>query len=151
MGDSAKESLENIMLDTTAANKFITETLKKMRDDNDKQEALDKKTPPHEVTSETRIRKNMVTGLAKKFQGVLEVYHGVQAEYSALEKARMKREMRVVNPDTTDQDLERLDDMGAEDFELMMQDQVMGVKQRDQMQSVVAGIEEKHREVQKIE
>ena len=60
------------------------------------------RSDPAAVTSELRIRQNMHGTLARKFMESMKEYQGSQVKYKADMKKKVTRQVKVVNPDATD-------------------------------------------------
>jgi t-SNARE complex subunit (syntaxin) len=55
-----------------------------------------------------RVRKNMNTTLTRKFVDEMKAYQQAQQQYKNDIKSKVKRQVQVVKPDATDEDVERV-------------------------------------------
>lgn len=54
------------------------------------------------------VRKNMTTTLTRKFVDEMKLYQQAQQQYKTDIKKKVKRQVQVVKPDATDDDVERV-------------------------------------------
>jgi t-SNARE complex subunit (syntaxin) len=57
---------------------------------------------------ENRVRENMNTTLTKKFVDEMKIYQQAQQQYKNDIKMKVKRQVQVVKPDATDEDVDQV-------------------------------------------
>lgn len=147
---SVASRTERIMAEESAASKFVSDALKRMKADTDAREQQERAGPAGEVSSETRIMRNMIFGLSGKLTKHVEEVHATTAEMKKLAADKVRRQFAIIaGPGHDPAALEGVE--GVDELQEMIQHQLIGAKQREEMVGVVSSIEEKHREVRKIE
>lgn len=87
-----------------ATNKYATHA--KARLEALKKESAEKKRDPSTAGSELRIRDNMCVTLTKKFMDCMKDYQKAQQKYKADMKAKVKRQVQIVQPDATEAEID---------------------------------------------
>jgi t-SNARE complex subunit (syntaxin) len=59
-------------------------------------------------TPQNRVRENMNTTLTKKFVDEMKIYQQTQQQYKTDIKKKVKRQVQVVKPDATDDDVDKV-------------------------------------------
>jgi t-SNARE complex subunit (syntaxin) len=141
---------ERIMSDTSAASKFVSSALKRIKMETDVMEQQERNGPVCEVSSETRIRRNMVFGLSNNLTRHIEEYHAITARMQTLAADKVRRQFAIIaGPGHDPGALDGVE--SVDDLQVMIQEQLIGAQQRECLMGAVSSIEEKHREVRKIE
>eukprot|EP00980_Cylindrotheca_fusiformis_P022933 scaffold9948_cov129-Cylindrotheca_fusiformis.AAC.1 len=100
--------------------------------------------------SDIRIRKNMNTTLTKKFIDEMKTYQQAQQQYKTDIKKKVKRQVQVVKPDATDEDVERvMKSEGGKDA--LYQEQILAGSVNDQIKSTYAKVAGKYQDVVTLE
>ena len=99
-----KEELNKIITSTGQKNKTIQTALEKLKADTEKR----KKEVENKNTAEIRMREGQHLQLMKRFGLLITDYQEMQAEYQKHYKDRMKRTVKITNPDLTEDEVDEL-------------------------------------------
>eukprot|EP00276_Gloeochaete_wittrockiana_P010735 CAMPEP_0184643928 /NCGR_PEP_ID=MMETSP0308-20130426/739_1 /TAXON_ID=38269 /ORGANISM="Gloeochaete witrockiana, Strain SAG 46.84" /LENGTH=315 /DNA_ID=CAMNT_0027072197 /DNA_START=138 /DNA_END=1085 /DNA_ORIENTATION=+ len=135
------EELDELMTETNSMAQQIRFKLKSI--DKDNQDAVKK----NGMTSETRIRTNMHGTLTRKFVDLMSEFQEVQTSYRNKIKSTVERQLKIVNPDATAEQIEdALENPSAQIF-------ANGVlsKGHSAAKNALADIQERHRDIVKLE
>eukprot|EP01080_Neovahlkampfia_damariscottae_P002972 gene2972-4982_t len=99
-----KEELNKIITSTGQATKKIQDSLEKLKEDTEKR----KKEVENKNTAEIRMREGQHLQLMKRFGALITDYQEMQAEYQKHYKDRMKRTVKITNPDLTEDEVDEL-------------------------------------------
>ena len=97
------QELEMIINDTNKKAKITQNFLKKIKQSTD-----DMKASPTSKQSEVRIRENLTNTLARKFIDVMKEYQNAQTKYKTDIKKKVKRQIQIVKPDVTAEEIDTL-------------------------------------------
>lgn len=135
------EELERIMKETEKLCQDIGKSLKQMDADNKKLISAVGKN-----SSEVRIRTNMHATLTKKFMDSAVTYQDLNTKYKSKYEDRFNRQTRIVNPNASDEDLERM----RENPNQIFTDAIL--KQGHQeAQAALAEVQERHYDIIRLE
>ena len=93
--------------------------------------------------SEIRIRKNLITTLKKKLVDVFNDYQNAQDKYAAFIKSKIARQMKIVQPDANQEDIDKIIEEGGTADDVIMQAMTKRVNHQV--------LEEYNRQVQKTQ
>jgi len=99
--------LETITEWVTKKSIEVKNRLKKMKEDLNN---IDEKH-----STEKRLRENMHGTLSRKFIDQMKEFQEIQARYKAKFKERVERQVKIVAPEATQEEIERIVDSGASD------------------------------------
>merc|ERR1712207_16219 len=105
---SAKENelsqqLHPLVVASNKQAKFVKKNLELLKADNKKHK--DDKTLKD---SELRLRENLCTTLTRKFIDEMKAYQNAQQKYKADIKKKVKRQVHIVKPDATDEEIDEV-------------------------------------------
>jgi t-SNARE complex subunit (syntaxin) len=94
--------LEPVIKSTNKKATIAKQLLQRLREDTDnmKKEGASKQTP------EVRIRENLVNTLTRKFVDVMKEYQNAQTKYKTDIKKKVKRQVQIVKPDATTEEID---------------------------------------------
>jgi len=93
--------------------------------------------------TEIRLRTNMHGTLSTKFLELMQEYQQVQAEYTAKYKERVRREMKIVKPEATEEEIEEAIQSPRPIF--------VGDREREKAKDALAFIQDRHNDIIKLE
>ena len=111
--DESKE-LKMLIADTNKKAAIAKQILKNLREDT---EALKKK--PDSKQSEIRIRENLANTLTRKFVDVMKEYQNAQTKYKTDIKKKVKRQVQIIKPDATAEEIDAVLKSGGGSGEVM--------------------------------
>jgi len=103
--DKEQESsseLEPIVKSTNKKANVAKQMLQRLKEDTDKI----KSQPGAQKSPEVRIRENMVNTLTRKFVDVMKEYQNCQTKYKTDIKKKVKRQVQIVKPDATTEEID---------------------------------------------
>lgn len=116
--ESEHEESQELQLLVTETNKkaaIAKQLLKKL---NEETEGL-KGTPGNNKQSEIRIRENLSNTLTRKFVDVMKEYQSAQTKYKTDIKKKVKRQVQIIKPDATQEEIDAVLQAGGGSGELM--------------------------------
>jgi t-SNARE complex subunit (syntaxin) len=111
--DESKE-LTMLIADTNKKAAIAKQILKNLREDTD---ALKEK--PGSKQSEIRIRENLANTLTRKFVDVMKEYQNAQTKYKTDIKKKVKRQVQIIKPDATAEEIDAVLKSGGGSGEVM--------------------------------
>jgi len=100
--------------------------------------------------SDLRVRKNMTTTLTRKFVDEMKSYQQAQQQYKTDIKKKVKRQVQVVKPDATDEDVERvMKSEGGKDA--LYKEKILAGSVNDQIKTTYAKVAGKYQDVLTLE
>ena len=111
--DESKE-LAVLITNTNKKAAVAKQLLKKLREDT---EALKLKPGPKQ--SEIRIRENLASTLTRKFVDVMKEYQNAQTKYKTDIKKKVKRQVQIIKPDATAEEIDAVLKSGGGSGEIM--------------------------------
>lgn len=126
--------------ETTEAFKEVDQKLKTMKEENEKLHAAG--------SSELRIRINMHNTFMKKYMDLLLNFRQVQEKYKNMHREKIERHLKVVNPDATQEDIDKVIESGATDVFAQQFVETLHQKEADDALKYVTN---KHKEIQRLE
>jgi len=138
----ASEELERL-IDTT--NFEASKVRNKLKD----MDGETKKADKSEVgTAEWRVRTNMHGSLTRKFLDLMAEYQELQTKYKNKEKERVERQIKIVKPDATEEEIEQVVESGTAGQ--IFAEQILD-KRHSQAKDALAYVENRHRDILKLE
>jgi len=134
----------NALLDQT--NQQVTSVMREIEDLKEENVAFMNK---HKDSSEARIRNNMHQALTRKFREVLTEYQSVQSEFKQEVVGKVTRQVRIVYPEATDEEVNRLIDAGDMSAGAAIRSRITGG--HESLKSALSDIQDKHRDVRRLE
>lgn len=95
--------LEPLIKSTNKKAANAKQTLQKLREDT---ERLKTSNSGSKQTPEIRIRENLTNTLTRKFVDVMKDYQNAQTKYKTDIKKKVKRQVQIVKPDATNEEIE---------------------------------------------
>eukprot|EP00296_Roombia_truncata_P000617 JP436298.1.p1 GENE.JP436298.1~~JP436298.1.p1 ORF type:complete len:291 (+),score=67.66 JP436298.1:109-873(+) len=141
-GKQSNEELENLMDETQANATQIRNSLKAMDKSNSD---FCKTNDPQ--GSEARIRTNMHGTLTRKFVDMMSEYQEVQTKYKAKYKERVERQYKIVNPNASASEIEKVMDGNPD---RVFADVILSAS-HVAAKNALADIQEKHKDILKLE
>lgn len=102
-------------------------------------------------TAEVRIKEQQHATMMKQFVAILQDYQNVQDQFRNDSKDRIERQVKIVNPNATDQEIEELlqkRDLTSQD---VFKTDLLTSAQRSHLESIYAEVTETHRDVMELE
>ncbi|CAJ1953448.1 unnamed protein product [Cylindrotheca closterium] len=100
--------------------------------------------------SDLRVRKNMTTTLTRKFVDEMKLYQQAQQQYKTDIKKKVKRQVQVVKPDATDEDVDRvMKSEGGKDA--LYKEKILAGSVNDQIKTTYAKVAGKYQDVLTLE
>jgi len=141
-GNAISEELDGLVDETNATAAAVRDQLKLMEGSIKNFANSEGATP-----SEVNIRKNLHGTLARNFVELMKEYQEIQSAYKAKYHERVKRQVRIVKPDASDNDFDRaLSGDTSQIFTMVTKD-----GRYNEAKNALADIEDKHKDILKIE
>jgi len=99
-------------------------------------------------SSEARIRQNMHQQLTKKFMEHMSEYQEVQTKYKNKYRETVERQYKIVKPDATQEDVEKVLDGGSD---TIFTDHMLIGSGAQAAKNALADIQERHHDIQRLE
>eukprot|EP00934_Nitzschia_sp_Nitz4_P006399 Nitzschia sp. Nitz4//scaffold14_size191712//49323//50492//NITZ4_001707-RA/size191712-snap-gene-0.128-mRNA-1//1//CDS//3329536879//6389//frame0 len=100
--------------------------------------------------SDIRVRENMVTTLTRKFVDEMKIYQGSQQQYKTDLKNKVKRQVLVVKPDATDEEVDAvMKSEGGRDA--LYKERILAGGVNDQIKTTYAKVAGKYQDVLTLE
>eukprot|EP01038_Epipyxis_sp_PR26KG_P012664 gene12664-16975_t len=143
--ENSKE-LTNTMKATNKRANVAKQLLQRLREDTDalKESSGSKQTP------EIRIRENLVNTLTRKFVDVMKEYQNAQTKYKTDIKKKVKRQVQLVKPDATNEEIEAVFKSEGGAKELMIREIMVG-DAADSIQNAFQNVQDKYKDVLALE
>lgn len=125
--------------------KETKDTLKKLKDETDK--ATQDKSAKD---SELRIRENLVNTLTRKFVDVMKEYQAAQQQFKANIKKKVKRQVQIVKPDATTEEIDAVLKSGGGAGEVMKSAILKG-DAADSIRNAFLNVADKYQDVLTLE
>jgi len=122
--------------------KCLIELLKKETDEHKKKNELKK--------SDLRVRVNLCNTLTRKFIEVLKGYQKAQHSYKADIKKKFERQVKIVKPDATEEDIDLIIRSG-EGREKYFKKQILSGKMSDDIKSTYIHVAERYKAIVNLE
>jgi syntaxin 1A/syntaxin 1B/2/3 len=103
-----------------------------------------------ELSAEQRIRISQHGNVTKKFIDTVSEYQEIQTKYKNKYRDRLERQYKIVKPNATSQELEKVLESGADASALFAQQILMG-PQHAEAKRALYDIQERHQDIVKIE
>jgi len=142
--DQAKErssELDRLLNETTDEFKAVDKKLRKMKDDNEKQQQLG--------SAEMRIRTNMHHTLTKKYLDLLTNFREVEEKYKNMHREKIERHLKIVNPDATEDDIQKAIETGS--TEGIFAKQFVDQQYAEEASSALQYVQSKHKQIMRLE
>ena len=151
LGEEEKKNsdeIANIIEKSETARQEIKKTLEEMNKDIDETiERLEGKTNGQEPP-EVRSKKQMLSTLSLKFKETLRMTNKIQMEYQRNAQNKIKRQLKIVKPDLSEDQLEELS-KDADTGKRLINDMIMGP--HASLTAAVSDIKQKYEDVLKLE
>jgi t-SNARE complex subunit (syntaxin) len=108
------QELQLLITDTNKKAAIAKQMLKKL---NEETESL--KVAPGNKQSEIRIRENLSNTLTRKFVDVMKEYQTAQTKYKTDIKKKVKRQVQIIKPDATQEEIDAILQAGGGSGEIM--------------------------------
>lgn len=109
--DESRE-LETLIKDTNQKAAVAKQLLKKLREETETM-------APGSKQSEIKIRDNLVNTMTRKFVDVMKEYQNAQTKYKTDIKKKVKRQVQIIKPDATADEIEAVFKSGGGAGEVM--------------------------------
>ena len=124
--------------DTDSLVTSVRDALKKMGEQNAKESG----------SSENRIRSNMHNTLTVKFLDLATSYQEVQRKYKDKHTDKMRRQILIVNPSATEEQIQEAIESGSKDI---FASQLVNTEYKKEAEEALNYVQNKHKEIQKLE
>lgn len=104
----------------------------------------------HDLTAEQRIRMSQHGNVTKKFIDVVSEYQEIQTKYKNKYRDRLERQYKIVKPNATSDEIDKVMESGADASTLFAQQILMG-PQHAEAKRALYDIQERHQDIVKIE
>lgn len=129
------------------ANKSILATKKALESLKQENDLFSSRNPD---SSEARIRENMHAVLTRKFRELLTEFQAIQTEYKKTVKEKIERQVRIVLPDTTEEQMQTyIDESKADQAQQAIFARMTGVN--ESLAYAYDEIRDKYRDVKRLE
>lgn len=100
--------------------------------------------------SDVRLRENLLNTLTRKFIDEMKAYQAAQQKYKADIERKMKRQVRVIKPDATDEEVDIIanSEGGRDEF---FQQMVLAGGVNEEITLITARIEDKYQDIKALE
>lgn len=115
--ESENEESRELQLLITDTNKKAAITKQMLKKMNEETESL--KVAPGNKQSEVRIRENLSNTLTRKFVDVMKEYQTAQTKYKTDIKKKVKRQVQIIKPDATQEEIDAVLQAGGGSGEIM--------------------------------
>eukprot|EP00600_Ochromonadales_sp_CCMP1393_P005963 CAMPEP_0174966736 /NCGR_PEP_ID=MMETSP0004_2-20121128/7197_1 /TAXON_ID=420556 /ORGANISM="Ochromonas sp., Strain CCMP1393" /LENGTH=308 /DNA_ID=CAMNT_0016215797 /DNA_START=122 /DNA_END=1048 /DNA_ORIENTATION=+ len=105
--------LEPLVKSTNKKASIAKQLLQRLREDTEKLKQNQKQTP------EIRIRDNLANTLTRKFVDVMKDYQNAQTKYKTDIKKKVKRQVQIVKPDATSEEIDAVFKQGGGSSEVL--------------------------------
>jgi len=132
----------------TATNKkanIAKQLLQRLRDDTERL-----KTTTGAKQSEIRIRDNLANTLTRKFVDVMKEYQNAQTKYKTDIKKKVKRQVQIVKPDATTEEIDAVLKSGGGSGEIF-KNAILKGEAADSIRNVYMNVADKYQDVLKLE
>jgi len=136
------EQLNKLMEQTNAHAAAVKKKLDDIKADN---EAFQQKHAKEGASAKLQMRQNLYQTYARKFHQVMNDYNTASQEFKRSLKERIKRQLKIVEPDMTEDEVQKIVDSGQAN------DVIKKALISENLQNVVADIEERHQEILALE
>eukprot|EP00386_Alphamonas_edax_P012769 GDKI01039677.1.p1 GENE.GDKI01039677.1~~GDKI01039677.1.p1 ORF type:complete len:319 (-),score=94.36 GDKI01039677.1:145-1101(-) len=133
--------LEGLLSSTSVLTATIKKELEALKAENQTFAAK------HKNSSEARIRDNMQGALTRKFRDVLTAYQAVQTEYKQDVQQKVTRQVRIVYPEASDEDVQQIVENGGASTAI----QIRISKGHESLKGALADIQDKYRDIRRLE
>jgi syntaxin 1B/2/3 len=99
-------------------------------------------------SSEARIRNNMHNTLTVKFLDLVTSYQEAQRKYKDKHNDKVRRQIKIVNPDATEEQIQQAIESGSKDI---FASQLVDKKYKVEAEEALKYVQSKHKEIQKLE
>ncbi|KAK9723362.1 hypothetical protein K7432_002015 [Basidiobolus ranarum] len=141
---SNEESHKNSL----ALDKTINDTRLQLIDTKNRIRAMEANNLKLGVSSDAQIRKNRHIALKTKFMDTLKNYQNVEVKYKEKYRQMMERQIRIVNPNATDAEIEEaLDNEQGGVFAQA----IMNTNRTAEARNVCKAVQDRHEDIVKIE
>eukprot|EP00287_Rhodomonas_sp_CCMP768_P004246 CAMPEP_0196737452 /NCGR_PEP_ID=MMETSP1091-20130531/15183_1 /TAXON_ID=302021 /ORGANISM="Rhodomonas sp., Strain CCMP768" /LENGTH=294 /DNA_ID=CAMNT_0042081307 /DNA_START=53 /DNA_END=937 /DNA_ORIENTATION=+ len=138
-----QSELDDLIDQTSTLMKAVKEKLKEMDEQGKKH---DKKVGKQD--SESRIRNNMYSTLSKKFLQLVKEYQEMQSKYKNKYRDRIGRQVKVVKPDATDEEVDEMMESGQT---AVFAQSLLTQRSSQAAKNALADIQDKHRDILRLE
>lgn len=141
---AAKKSkeLNQLITATNSTADRIRNMLKAMKESNTKFIQAHSQSDPL-----VRIRTNMHGTLCKNFTDLMRAYNDVQTEYQNNAKEKLSRQCKYVNPDLSEEDIDKIVESGDAQ---VFKDGLMEVDMQEKATQALAYVENKHNDIVRL-
>lgn len=99
-------------------------------------------------SSEARIRNNMHNTLTVKFLDLVTSYQEAQRKYKDKHNEKVRRQIKIVNPDATEEMIQQAIESGSKDI---FASQLVDNRYKKEAEEALKYVQSKHKEIQKLE
>jgi t-SNARE complex subunit (syntaxin) len=135
---------KGLVEDTNKKANVAKQILQKLREDTERMKTTDKTG-----NGEVRIRENLVTTLTRKFVDVMKEYQTVQTKYKTEIKKKVKRQVQIVQPNATNEDVDLIIKSGGADQ--LVKNQILKGEANDSIKNTYMMVADKYQDVLAIE
>lgn len=139
--DQTKESsaeLDVLIDETNDLTHKVRDALQEMQAENAKSSG----------SSEARIRNNMHNTLTVKFLDLVTSYQEAQRKYKDKHNEKVRRQIKIVNPDATEEMIQQAIESGSKDI---FASQLVDNRYKKEAEEALKYVQSKHKEIQKLE
>lgn len=138
--------LEPLIKKTNASATSAKKTLQFLREETDRL----KESPDTKSTPEVRIRDNLVNTLTRKFVDVMKEYQNAQTKYKTDIKKKVKRQVQIVKPDATTEEIDAVFKAGGGSGEVLKSAILTG-EAADSIRNAYMTVADKYQDVLTLE
>jgi len=109
------EALKPVLKDANKKAQLSKQLLQALREETDK---VKESKDAGKLASEIRIRENLVNTLTRKFVEIMKDYQNVQQKYKTDIKKKVRRQVQIVKPDATTEEIDAVFTSGGGTSEL---------------------------------
>eukprot|EP00286_Rhodomonas_abbreviata_P020037 CAMPEP_0181295422 /NCGR_PEP_ID=MMETSP1101-20121128/4143_1 /TAXON_ID=46948 /ORGANISM="Rhodomonas abbreviata, Strain Caron Lab Isolate" /LENGTH=288 /DNA_ID=CAMNT_0023400181 /DNA_START=121 /DNA_END=984 /DNA_ORIENTATION=- len=139
--------LEPLVKSTNKKASLAKQLLQRLREDT---ERLKTSNQTSKLTPEIRIRENLSNTLTRKFVDVMKEYQNAQTKYKTDIKKKVKRQVQIVKPDATSEEIDAVFKSGGGSGELLKSAILTG-QASDSIQNAYQNVADKYQDVLTLE
>ncbi|KAK9703580.1 hypothetical protein K7432_010643 [Basidiobolus ranarum] len=141
---SNEESAQN----SRALDKIISDTRLRLIDTKNRLRAMEANNMKIGASADAQIRKNRHAALKTKFMDSLRSYQNVEIKYKEKYRQMMERQIRIVNPSATDEEIEAALDNGQGG---VFAQAIVNSNRTTEARNVYRAVQDRHDDIMKIE
>lgn len=151
--ESLTSQVTPILQQSNQKAQLVKSFLQKLSEENKDLKASSSSSSPASsaLANEHRIRENLLNTLTRKFVDVMKSYQAEQQKFKTDIKKKMKRQIKVFNPQATEEEVEQALSSGNTSTAELLKNTILKGTPSELIQNAVRNVDEKYREVNALE